>query len=1158
MERAFIEDPVLFGPINSNFIDGKRALEDSDDDVGDANKDKLDHRLTWMESTFEFVHSRARLEPWYETTRMPSNWQMNALVFVVGKSFAFLVLQQTKWMNEVDFDFYETMAIRGIGNRDAVCYKNLGNAFYEQCQKSIEKATKFIKKMNWFIPITVYSMGVNAFPHTAVLYSNRAKCYLNERMYEEALADAMRATLLEPTWAKAHFRMGEALYQMGRYSDAICVNERARDLCKEDKKFNKAKDLERLIEQTKKWVKDEDEEEMMQNGMKSWWYATGKESEKQKTAINIEDKLNFAVDMFQDLLENTRYIQREVARTMYESSPEKRKRISEKFRREECGFEDAHELICIDARAKIAVFLTKQKVAYLTTHDRMASIMEELGEVRWINRQLIYEPKLNPENPTAITEALLEKNYEREERWCLESTIVDRNTRLRELTSRIRNAEWEENKSRRQCQLVMSLLRNMEQHLSEIAIPEHLYCKKQLNMNLTAARKTAMVPLVAKLNEAYAEITEKEKEIDTMKRNLELSEALRDGCHPRICSAISAIEVVRDITNHCGRCCVLRAEIEKYSESESYVMMMTSILSREIAKVKEQGSNFSDMEEQIESLTKELKQSREEKSDLEEEQEKSKEELDKSREELKMAKEDLEKSELAAMKSKATAKECILVMERVEEEKELLEQSYKKFEDKMKDEGDLKRSAELENMKELTAENEKLMREMADLGSMKKVTAKNEKLKRELAELEIMKEVKAENEKLKRELAESKAEKAEMVEEVEKVKQESLTLGAAIMEGRSRNHKNVEQLTNFCRDLDKSSQQAMALYEADISGFAQFLEEILRGEKDKNHRSKAFQILSAQRNLGLEKIKTLQQLKADSASSVLELESSKGSKDVTAVMKSSGKPHIGSFDFDAVFQSLLNHAQQRESSMEMTSSQETFVDTHMRSELHEGSHLSLQAYTPAASDSGVSISSSTSPTADENLTRPTLPITDILAKIQYLYPEVPEMIILMIFRQVRRDLGALTESGAELRSGLEITTVSRAGSEITTVSRPGSAAATASRPGSASATASESASATSLISGSLSGLQVNEIIDAVTLEIDYLVQILSPEELKWVAAGAGAKKSGGTGKGEKEGRGDGGGAGGGAGSGVERKGRGVAYGKGKGKNKKATNKRSDR
>ncbi|KAG8468996.1 hypothetical protein KFE25_007514 [Diacronema lutheri] len=69
-----------------------------------------------------------------------------------------------------------------------------------------------------------YSQAIACEPD-AVFFSNRCACQLKLGQLDAALADALRARELRPTWAKAHFREGSVLTAMGRHADA------ARSLC---------------------------------------------------------------------------------------------------------------------------------------------------------------------------------------------------------------------------------------------------------------------------------------------------------------------------------------------------------------------------------------------------------------------------------------------------------------------------------------------------------------------------------------------------------------------------------------------------------------------------------------------------------------------------------------------------------------------------------------------------------------------------------------------------------------------------------------------------------------------------------------------------------------------------------------------------------------
>jgi tetratricopeptide (TPR) repeat protein len=60
-----------------------------------------------------------------------------------------------------------------------------------------------------------------ASPSNALVWANRAACYLAQRQFHEAEIDARRCIQLDPAFVKAYYRLGSALFEMERVPEAI-------------------------------------------------------------------------------------------------------------------------------------------------------------------------------------------------------------------------------------------------------------------------------------------------------------------------------------------------------------------------------------------------------------------------------------------------------------------------------------------------------------------------------------------------------------------------------------------------------------------------------------------------------------------------------------------------------------------------------------------------------------------------------------------------------------------------------------------------------------------------------------------------------------------------------------------------------------------------
>ncbi|KAJ7496975.1 thioredoxin-domain-containing protein [Mycena latifolia] len=103
-------------------------------------------------------------------------------------------------------------------HEEAEAAKVAGNAFYKEGRypEAIEK----------------YTAAISVAPTSAALYSNRSIAYLKSEPPELdlALADAQKATEVEPKWGKGYARLGEALQALQRDEECAKAFEQAVEL----------------------------------------------------------------------------------------------------------------------------------------------------------------------------------------------------------------------------------------------------------------------------------------------------------------------------------------------------------------------------------------------------------------------------------------------------------------------------------------------------------------------------------------------------------------------------------------------------------------------------------------------------------------------------------------------------------------------------------------------------------------------------------------------------------------------------------------------------------------------------------------------------------------------------------------------------------------
>ena len=66
-----------------------------------------------------------------------------------------------------------------------------------------------------------YTAALDESPTSHVMLGNRSASYLSLGKFKEALDDAERCIKTKPDWLKGHFRKGNALMSLERYSDAV-------------------------------------------------------------------------------------------------------------------------------------------------------------------------------------------------------------------------------------------------------------------------------------------------------------------------------------------------------------------------------------------------------------------------------------------------------------------------------------------------------------------------------------------------------------------------------------------------------------------------------------------------------------------------------------------------------------------------------------------------------------------------------------------------------------------------------------------------------------------------------------------------------------------------------------------------------------------------
>ena len=97
------------------------------------------------------------------------------------------------------------------------------------------RAKNSIKYGNFPEAIQLYTKAIELMPTNAILHANRSMCHLTMGTCASAVNDALKATELDPSYAKGFYRLGAAQFQAGSYAEAKVSLERGLSLVPNDK-----------------------------------------------------------------------------------------------------------------------------------------------------------------------------------------------------------------------------------------------------------------------------------------------------------------------------------------------------------------------------------------------------------------------------------------------------------------------------------------------------------------------------------------------------------------------------------------------------------------------------------------------------------------------------------------------------------------------------------------------------------------------------------------------------------------------------------------------------------------------------------------------------------------------------------------------------------
>ncbi|XP_059912346.1 E3 ubiquitin-protein ligase TTC3 [Gadus macrocephalus] len=215
-------------------------------DRGCVSLDNTKH-LIWISNNLN-LHVPEVLDDalqWLQRTGEPNICQQ---VLDLGpKEICFLAIQ---YIFAEYAQFVQSMGVNAEGMVRALT-RHHNDADKVKSEDMKTKGNTFFQKKEYGAAIKCYTQAIRHTPENHMVYANRALCYIRVEKYLKAVGDGKRATLLEPFWAKGHYRYCEALFSLKEHRKAIEANELAQCIC-----IPSGDGLKDLVQQKKKFISE--------------------------------------------------------------------------------------------------------------------------------------------------------------------------------------------------------------------------------------------------------------------------------------------------------------------------------------------------------------------------------------------------------------------------------------------------------------------------------------------------------------------------------------------------------------------------------------------------------------------------------------------------------------------------------------------------------------------------------------------------------------------------------------------------------------------------------------------------------------------------------------------------------------------------------------
>ncbi|XP_045814032.1 protein SGT1 homolog B-like [Trifolium pratense] len=109
------------------------------------------------------------------------------------------------------------------------------------------------------VAVDLYSLAIDLDPNNPNLFADRAQSYIKLNSFTEAVSDANKAILLNPTLAKAYLRKGTACFNLEEYHTAKVALEKGASFAPNDSRFTN------LIQQCQRYIDAEESDSLAGN-----------------------------------------------------------------------------------------------------------------------------------------------------------------------------------------------------------------------------------------------------------------------------------------------------------------------------------------------------------------------------------------------------------------------------------------------------------------------------------------------------------------------------------------------------------------------------------------------------------------------------------------------------------------------------------------------------------------------------------------------------------------------------------------------------------------------------------------------------------------------------------------------------------------------------